>query len=93
MNVQHKKVDHRGKFYLEDQGEEVAKMTYVFAGDTKFIIDHTEVEEARKGEGLGAKLVEAAVKYARENNFKILPLCPYAKSVFDKRPELGDVLS
>ncbi len=93
MDIQHKRVDHRGKFYMADGTSEIAKMTYVFAGDTKFIIDHTEVEEGHKGEGLGEKLVEAGVKFARDNNLKILPLCPFAKSVFDKRSDLADVLS
>ena len=93
MDVQHERTDHRGKFFIKDQDAEVAKMTYVFAGDTKFIIDHTEVEESHKGEGLGSRLVDSAVEYAREHGYKVLPLCPYAKSVFDKRPEVGDVLS
>ncbi len=93
MEVKHKRVDNRGKFYAENDGHEVGKMTYVFAGDTKFIIDHTEVDESYKGKGVGVKLVEAAVDYARTNNFKILPLCPFAKSVFDKRQDLSEVLS
>jgi predicted GNAT family acetyltransferase len=33
-----------------------------------------------------------AVQYARENNLKILPLCPFAKSVFDKTEEIQDLL-
>jgi len=36
--------------------------------------------------------VAAAVDYARTNGWKILPLCPFAKSVFDKTPEYADVL-
>ena len=93
MEILNKNVENRGKFYILDNGTEVAKMTYVSAGDTKFIIDHTEVSESYKGQNLGLKLVEAAVNYARTNNLKIIPLCPFARSVFDKRPDFGDVLS
>jgi predicted GNAT family acetyltransferase len=32
------------------------------------------------------------VNYARENKIKIIPLCPFAKSVFDKVEEIRDVL-
>ncbi len=32
------------------------------------------------------------VKFARENKIKIIPLCPFAKSVFDRLEEIKDVL-
>jgi uncharacterized protein len=34
----------------------------------------------------------AAVDYARKNQIKVIPLCRFAKSVFDKTPEIKDVL-
>ena len=37
-------------------------------------------------------LVAAAVAYAREKKVGILPLCPFAKSVFDRTPDYADVL-
>jgi hypothetical protein len=40
----------------------------------------------------GRRLVEASVQWAREANVKLIPLCPFAKSVFDKTPEFRDVL-
>ena len=45
-----------------------------------------------KGTGAGAKLVAAAVAWARAEQRRIMPLCPFAKSVFDKTPEFADVL-
>ena len=68
-------------------------MTYSWAGEHKFIIDHTEVNPAFNGRGVGKKMVLAAVEYARKNDLKIIPLCPFAKSVFDKTEEIRDVLS
>ncbi len=67
-------------------------MTFVFAGNDKIIIDHTEVNEGNNGKGFGKKMVAKAVEYAREKNIKIIPLCPFAKKVFDKTPEIRDVL-
>jgi predicted GNAT family acetyltransferase len=68
-------------------------MTYTMAGEQRAIIDHTTVDDALRGTGAGKKLVEAAVLWARAERKKILPLCPFAKSVFDKTPAYADVLS
>ena len=67
-------------------------MTYTWAGQNKFIIDHTEVSSNFKGLGIGKEMVYAAVNFARKNNLKILPLCPFAKAIFDKNNEIKDVL-
>ncbi|MBK7182038.1 MAG: N-acetyltransferase [Bacteroidetes bacterium] len=92
MNVQHKKSDNKGVFYIEVDGLKKAEMTYVMAGETKMIIDHTEVLAELSGKGAGKMLVEKAVEYARKNGIKILPLCTFAKTVFEKTPDYNDVL-
>lgn len=92
MEIQQINDTRRGYFEAVEDGQEAGKMTYTWAGDTKFIIDHTEVNTDFNGKGVGKKLVMAAVEYARTNNLKIIPLCPFAKSVFDKVEEIRDVL-
>lgn len=92
MEIQHSNNNKNGAFFIEQNGERLAEMTYVWSGENKFIIDHTEVSDQLKGLGVGKKLVMAAVAYARNNALKIMPLCPFAKSVFDKTPEIKDVL-
>ena len=92
MQVQNKNDGKRGAFFIEDNGKEVALMHYIFSGPEKFIIDHTEVDEAYEGKGLGKQLVRAGVEYAREHKMKILPYCPFAKKIFELTPEFGDVL-
>lgn len=82
----------KGYFYVSVDGKQEAKMTFVFAGNDKIIIDHTEVNPGNNGKGYGKKMVAKAVEFAREKNIKIIPLCPFAKKVFDKTPELRDVL-
>ncbi len=92
MEVKHRGDKNNGIFYIEENGKQIGKMSYVFAGDTKFIIDHTEIHPAHEGKGLGRKLVQAGVDLAREKGYKILPLCPYAKKMFSKTPTYNDVL-
>ncbi|OXA87609.1 GNAT family N-acetyltransferase [Flavobacterium hercynium] len=92
MEVQQINDNRKGYFEATEDGKEAGKMTYTWAGDSKFIIDHTEVSDEFGGKVVGKKLLMAAVDYARNNNVKIIPLCPFAKSVFDKTEEIRDVL-
>lgn len=84
--------EKKGCFYMKVDDKIEAKMTFVFAGPHKIIIDHTEVNPGHNGKNFGKKMVEKAVLFAREKELKILPLCPFAKKVFDKTPEFADVL-
>jgi len=67
-------------------------MGYSVAGEKRIIISHTDVSDELRGTGAGAKLVEAAVQWARVEKKIVIPLCPFAKSVFDKTPAYKDVL-
>lgn len=93
MDIKHSHSDTKGSFYIELEGKKVGEMTYSIAGPKLIIIDHTEVGEELKGKGAGVQMLNALVEYVRENNIKVIPLCPFAKSVFDKKEELRDVLN
>jgi predicted GNAT family acetyltransferase len=92
MEIKFEQKATKGAFFIEENGQRLGEMTFSRAGDDVLIIDHTEVSEALKGKGAGKQMVAAAVDYARKNKIKILPLCPFAKSVFDKVKEYQDVL-
>ncbi len=88
-----KHIEHggRGAFIVKSDGQRLAEMTYVKAGDTGFIIDHTEVDETLKGQGLGKDLLAAAVAYAREKGLTIYATCPFALRELTNTPEYHDV--
>ncbi|WP_299227957.1 GNAT family N-acetyltransferase [uncultured Psychroserpens sp.] len=92
MEIKHEDTSIKGRFYYEIDGQVKAQMTYSHAGTDKIIIDHTEVDESLKGQGVGYKLLETSVAYARDKQIKILPLCPFAAAVFKKRTQYSDVL-
>ena len=92
MEIIQENDERRGTFKALENDIEAGSMTYTWAGPTKFIIDHTDVNPDFKGKGIGKQMLMKAVEYARANQLKIMPLCPFAKSVFDKDPEIGDVL-
>jgi hypothetical protein len=89
---QHTETGSKGSFFIEKEGKKVAEMTYSKAGDKLIIIDHTSVDDSLRGQGAGNILVESAVQWARQHAIKIMPLCPFANSVFQKHEEFRDVL-
>jgi len=91
--IQHLEGSQGGAFVVERAGRRLAEMTYTNHGPARISIDHTEVKDDLRGTGAGGKLVEAAVLWARAAGKKITPICPFAKSVFDKTPEYQDVLA
>lgn len=70
-----------------DGDTQVGKVTYVRAGDHTLVINHTFVEIPYRGQGIAQQLIHQIIEYAIENNLKLVPLCSFAKSEFDKHPE------
>jgi len=93
MVVKNKKVGTKGMFYVNNNKEILAEMVYTMPSPDKMIIEHTEVNDELKGQNVGFQLVKTAVEFARANNIKIIPLCPFANSVFKRKPEFADVLA
>lgn len=96
MDIQQQDDGKHGVFQASDNdnGKEnlAGEMAYTWAGEGMFIIDHTDVSEDYRGQGIGRQLLDKVVEFAREKNLKIVSLYPYAKSVFDKDPSIADVL-
>ncbi|SNS77642.1 hypothetical protein SAMN05421640_1192 [Ekhidna lutea] len=92
FEIHNQETESKGAYFVEVEGKKVGEMTYSKAGDDRIIIDHTEVDDSMRGTGLGKKLVIKAVEDARSKGINIVPLCPFARSVFDKNKELSDVL-
>lgn len=92
MEIQKKDNGTKGAFYVEQDNQILAQMTNTWAGTDRIILDHTEVSQVLNGKGVGKQMVTKAVDFAREKGIKIIPLCPFAKSVFDKVKEFKDVL-
>ena len=93
MLIQQKEDRGNGSFFVEEDDIQLAEMTYSLSGADTMIIDHTEVDDSLKGKNVGTQLLNKAVEYARANNLKIIPFCPFAKAVLEKkREEYKDVL-
>lgn len=92
MEITVKEQGGKGSATAQENQVRAGMMTYSIAGPELIIIDHTEVEPAFNGQGVGKLMLYRIVEMAREKKTKIIPLCPFAASVFRKAEDIKDVL-
>ncbi|GAA5083928.1 hypothetical protein GCM10023210_03150 [Chryseobacterium ginsengisoli] len=76
----------RGEIQLFSDDKKAGKMDISVIGK-KLTVYHTEVDEEYAGKGFSKILLEKLASYARENEMKILALCPYVHAQFKRNPE------
>ncbi|MDI9609690.1 MAG: GNAT family N-acetyltransferase [Candidatus Verstraetearchaeota archaeon] len=87
------KVENTGEaFIIRLSPNSSAELAYHIEGNQMFL-DSTYTPEEFRGRGLGAKLVEEAISYAKEKGLRVVPVCPFALEYFKKHPEHNDILS
>lgn len=91
--IQHEETGHRGAFFVEQDGKRLAQMTYSRANSKLVIIDHTDIDATLAGQGVGRKLLDTAVLWARGGDTKFAVTCPFATAQFSKDPSIRDVLA
>lgn len=79
-------------FYVGEKDKKDAELHYVSSGNDIIIVDHTFVSDSMRGQGVGQELVRRVVEFARKEGIKIMPLCPFTKSQFDRHKDYDDVL-
>jgi len=91
MIIKHSEEGDNGVFYIEENGQLLAEMTYQKDNES-MVVDHTQVDESLQGKNVGFELVEKGVEYAREANLRMVPVCEFAKAVIEKTKKFQDVL-
>ncbi|HVH72973.1 MAG TPA: GNAT family N-acetyltransferase [Candidatus Dormibacteraeota bacterium] len=59
----------------------------------RIVLLHTEVPPPLVRKGIAAKLMRTALDFARANQLRVVPLCPYASSFLGKHREFQDLVS
>jgi predicted GNAT family acetyltransferase len=93
MNIIQEKNGGGGAFKALYNDVVAGEMTYIWRDDDKMLIDHTGVDSAFEGQGIGKRLLMQVVDFARENSLKIIPVCPFVVALFHRIPSIRDVLA
>jgi len=93
LDVRHERNKTSGRYVIDLGSGHIAKMTYSRLSVCKIAIDHTHVPEKSRGQGIAMKLLDFAIKQARINHDKIVPICSYVQEQFELREEWSDVLA
>lgn len=87
-----KKGNH--KFFIGEDEEHIqAELTYKDKDANTIIADHTFVPEEWRGEGVAGQLFNHLIDFARKENLKIIPTCPYIEKKMTRTSEYNDVLA
>lgn len=91
--MEHRTSERGGVFEIPGDDEPRGTLTYVRSNETLAIVDHTYVAPWARGARIGERLVESLTEWARSASVRIIPLCPFARSVYARRLDLRDVLA
>ncbi|NPD15291.1 N-acetyltransferase [Xinfangfangia sp. D13-10-4-6] len=89
FEIHHETSNDQGRFVICKDGDE-AELTFTRRSPGVVSADHTGVPDSFHGTGAGKALVEALVKDARENGYRIVPLCTFVDAMRRRHPEWAD---
>jgi predicted GNAT family acetyltransferase len=69
------------EFVLDREGRRLGYLAYSLSQDKVLTIDYVEVDRSLRGSGMGNRLVDAAVAWARENDLTVKARCSFARAV------------
>lgn len=73
-------------------GQPAGFITYEPQGDV-LDLQHTEIDSAYEGKGVGTELVKQTLDLIRSIGKKVKPSCPFVKKFIDENAEYQDLLA
>ncbi len=87
--ITHNVAQHRFEARIEGT---LAHCDYRLDGTVLQLI-HTEVPAALEGRGIAARLVAAALAWARAEGLSVVPVCSYVRAYMRRHPETADLIA
>ena len=72
-------------------GDEVAGISIYRLDDGVMVFEHTEVDAAFEGRGLGSRLAKFALDDVRSRGLRIRIECPFIRTYIRRHPEYADL--
>ncbi len=88
LSVSHRETARRGRFHIGVGAE----LTYTRPAEAVMKVNHTLVDKEHRGKGLAHQLYQAMVQFARDNNRKVIPICPFVVTMFEQNPQDASLL-
>lgn len=80
-------------FYIGDGERPMAYISYRPVREGVIAVDHTVVDASLEGRGIGSKLFDTVLAFAKEEQLKIIPECSFVRAKFKRKPELINLLA
>jgi len=80
------------RFELDAEGR-TAIIETILSNDNVMFLTHTEVPIALEGKGVGKRIVESALNYIKDHNYKLAPLCPFVAAYLKRHTEWKTILA
>jgi predicted GNAT family acetyltransferase len=81
----------KSRFEIRVGGELAGFAVYRLHGDVADFT-HTEIDDAFEGQGLGSRLVGAALDETRAAGRQVLPHCPFVRAYIARHGEYADLV-
>ena len=78
--------------YLYDGDLKIGEILFPIFKDNLRVINRTYIDPNYRSAGLASKLVDAAYKYLKENDSKIVITCPYVTKWFERHVSKQDII-
>ena len=79
------------RFHIDYEGDNV-HLDYNLTED-RLDLYHTYTPPQLRGRGLAGRVVEFAFNYAKENNLKVIPSCPFIPQFLEKNPQYNELVA
>jgi len=94
LSFENHKNGNGGYISLKNETEEIGRATYTISPENSLLtVSYVMVFPKFEGQGMGKKLVEESIQFARENKWQINPHCSYARSVMMRMSNIEDVFA
>lgn len=90
MNIKHD--TEKKRFYAEVKGKE-AELTYKIESADILNYNSTFTPPELRGQGIAGQITKAALDYAKANDKKVKPGCPYVREYITRHPQYQSLLA